>query len=501
MSQSRPLRVLLCVTHPGNCNGYSRVGHHLAKELSKYPDTQLSIYGFQNFHKIENHRKDFPKNVQVYDAFANENPKGAGFGFGEVKEYVRINKPDVIVIYNDLLVVTTILQQLSAAIKEGSKFKIICYIDQVYLNQRKDYINLVNNVGDVAMLFTKYWEENIIPQGIKLPTCYLPHGFDPMAHFPVSKTLARRFYNLRSDDFIVINLNRNQPRKRWDICIQAFSEVLKTHADKPIKLLIATAVQGAWNIIEVFERELGKRGLTLEQGMKHVIMLDNPQQMSDEDINILQNVADIGINTCDGEGFGLCQFEGACCDVPQIVPKLGGFLDFFDDSCALMMEPKMTYYVDSSRDMVCGEAQLCDYRDFAKAIIRYYENPELRKEHARVARERILSNYRWEDIGKKLHDICMATHRGENVRDVKQNYLRRKLMVVEEEDEEDDKKPELIDPPAVVSAGIDVVALKKPHLKAKTKKLKTKSVGKTKVKGHLTELKKQLDDMLLNDLS
>ena len=46
----------------------------------------------------------------------------------------------------------------------------------------------------------------------------------------------------------------------------------------------------------------------------------------------MYNVGDIGINTCDGEGFGLCNFEQAGVGVPQIVPKVGGFLDFMQKS-------------------------------------------------------------------------------------------------------------------------------------------------------------------------
>lgn len=34
--------------------------------------------------------------------------------------------------------------------------------------------------------------------------------------------------------------------------------------------------------------------------------------MNDFDINVLYNVADVGINSADGEGFGLCNFEQGC---------------------------------------------------------------------------------------------------------------------------------------------------------------------------------------------
>jgi glycosyltransferase involved in cell wall biosynthesis len=424
----RSTRVLLCATHPRQYNGYSLCAVELAKQLANRTDIELLYYGFQNFYNDENrHRSDFPSNVLVYDAWANENPRGAGFGFDQIKEFVKTHKPDVIILYNDLMVVTTFLRKLHEARQEGMKFKIVSYIDQVYLCQRKDFINIVNQVSDVAMMFTRYWTDVIVPQGIKLPTCYLPHGINDMVNFPIEKSLARRCLSLQQEDFIVLNLNRNQPRKRWDVCIQAFAEVMKTHLQSPIKLLIGTAVQGAWNLVEIYERELTKRGISVEEGMKHLIFHDNPQRVPDEDINILYNVADIGINTCDGEGFGLCQFQHAACGIPQVVPRIGGFLDFFNEDSAIMIEPKMTYYVDTSRDSVCGEAQLSDYRDFAKAIIKYYEDPALRKTHGRNARENILTHYQWEDIGNKLADICITVNKGDltSVGKIKQPRLKR----------------------------------------------------------------------------
>lgn len=399
----KPLRVLFFVTHYASSNGYSQVGYELTKYLAKKADIQLTIYGFQNFGQIQNHREDFPSNVQIYDAFANEQPKQAGFGVAQVKEFVSVNRPDVVIVYNDMLVLTSVIAQLHEV--PDKNFKIIAYIDQVYLCQKRDYINFVNEKADIAMLFTPYWEEIAKEQGITLPTCNLPHGFDKMLHYPVPKPLARKFYNLKNEDFIILNLNRNQPRKRWDICLQAFAEVVKQLPDEPIKLLIATAVQGAWNLLEVFERELKKRGLTLEDGMKHLILLDNPQQLSDEDITFLYNVADVGINTCDGEGFGLCNFQQAAIGIPQIVPYIGGFRDFFDEDNALVIEPRMTYYVDNSRDMVCGEAELCDYNDFAEAMIKYYQDRELMKKHGENGRKKILTEYPWEKFGEKLYTI------------------------------------------------------------------------------------------------
>jgi glycosyltransferase involved in cell wall biosynthesis len=405
---TKPIRVLFFVTSHHSTNGYSYVGYEIAKQLSKRDDIKLTIWGFQRFNTLPDHRPDYPSNVYEYDAFANENPKQHGFGFGQVKDFVTMNKPDVVIVYNDMLVMKGVISQLVEV--PNRNFKIIAYIDQVYLCQKKEYIEYINQTCDVAMMFTSFWEQNILKQGIRLPSCYLPHGFSKTAHYRIPKKLARRYYGLNMDDFIVMNLNRNQPRKRWDTCMQAMALVASKMPNSKIKLLISAQLNGAWNLIEVYERELKKHGLTLEQGMKHIIIMDNPQNQNDDNILFMYNVADVGINTCDGEGFGLCNFQQAAIGIPQIISHVGGFLDFFDETNAMVIKPKLTYYVDASRDAVGGEAELCDCKDFAEAIITYYNNPELMKEHGRNARKRIVEDYGWDAICNKLCNIIHDTY-------------------------------------------------------------------------------------------
>lgn len=99
--------------------------------------------------------------------------------------------------------------------------------------------------------------------------------------------------------------------------------------------------------------------MTIEEGMKHIILIDNPQQLSDEDVNILYNCADVGINTCMGAGFELTTFEHAGMGYPQIAPYIGGIRDFLDSSCGMTIEAKMPFYTDTSFDGCPGCAQLC----------------------------------------------------------------------------------------------------------------------------------------------
>lgn len=173
-------------------------------------------------------------------------------------------------------------------------------------------------------------------------------------------------------------------------------------------MVVATELRGGFDILEIFERELGKWGIPLATGMTHLIALRSPQGLSDGDVNALYNAVDIGINTCDGEGFGLCNFENAAVGVPQVVPALGGFLDFFDASCAILVQPRTSFYVDSGRDSVGGEAQMCDQSDFALAILEYHKDPDLVHRHGQEARRRITegTRYAWPDIAVSLCDIA-----------------------------------------------------------------------------------------------
>ncbi|PNH12551.1 D-inositol 3-phosphate glycosyltransferase [Tetrabaena socialis] len=500
VQDKRPVKVMLFGTHPQQFNGYSKVVYELCKKLSVEKERiSISIFGFQNFHEQSTqHRTDLPANVDVYDAFANENPKSLGFGFGEVVDVVTLKRPDVLVIYNDMVVIAHILKALQTI--PDKWFKTVLYIDQVYLSQKREFIDMINANADAAFAFTPYWKDCIVKQGLTLPCDVLEHGINPEVYYPIPKRVARTYFGLHQDDFIVLNLNRNQPRKRWDTCMKAFAHVIAAHknreAGKPvIKFIIGTALKGAWDLIEIFERELLKRGITLQEGMKHLIIIDNPQKLTDHEINVLYNASDCGINTADGEGVGLCSVEPGVIGVPQIVPRLGGFIDFFDDESAIMVEPTMAYYVDASRDMVGGEALMCDYGDFADAIEMYYENPALRVKHGAAARQKILVPHLWQGIASHFIDIVEKVHSGMDdivIEEPAPQVIEPVTQVIEPIAQTDTSSPTVPNVPNAV-----------PNL---MKKVKDKGGNKKRKNAkqdinQLLQLRAQIDALLLKSVS
>jgi glycosyltransferase involved in cell wall biosynthesis len=391
------MKIVLCATHPWNTNGYSLVMTNFARCLCGMDDVEkIWYFGFQNaLGEDSRNKRPMPDKVELYDAFANENPKKQGFGDDLICAYVVERKPDVVVIFNDSIVVERITGKLMEIPEKG--FKIVVYQDLVYEHVRERFVEQLNARADRVLAFTPYWKQHMEDQGVKTPIDVVRHAFDPTTKFPVDRVLARRYFGIGTGDFIILNLNRNQPRKRWDICLKAYAEFLSRHRGEPVKLLIGTSTQGCWDLMSIYRRELQKRDMTFEEGRKHLIVLDAPQKLSDDDVNVLMNCADIGISASDGEGFGLCNFEHAALGYPQVVSNVGGHRDFFAADRAFLCDPVMGYYVDRTRDGVGGEGQLIDYRDMVDGIEFYYKDAAAREKHGRASRKHILDNYRWDE--------------------------------------------------------------------------------------------------------
>jgi glycosyltransferase involved in cell wall biosynthesis len=274
-------RVVVAGTHPNQYNGYSKVVFELCRRLSAMPDLEVFVFGFQNVGNTGPHAESRAlPGVHIHDAFAHETPQAQGFGVDQILGYVAAVRPDVFLVYNDMIVVYNFLQKLGEA-PERADMRVLVYADQVYLHQRRLFLKGLNRGADQVIAFTPYWEEVLREQGVTAPMHSLRHGMDRASYYPVPQVLARRYFGLSDSDFIFMNLNRNQPRKRWDVCIKAWAEFVAHHrpaagTERTPKLLIATGVTGAWDLMEMYERELGKRGLSLEDGKRHLILIGSP---------------------------------------------------------------------------------------------------------------------------------------------------------------------------------------------------------------------------------
>ena len=403
LSQKKNLRFMLVSTHVQQYTGYSKVSYGILQELSKVPNLDLIHFGFQKHPSPAPDFRPYPSNLDVIDAASLENPLQQGFGFQALVEQIKKKSPHVVMIYNDMAVVSKFLEEIRKTGFIPRPFKVWVYCDQVYDCQHQAMIDILNRDTDRVFTFTNYWKKQLKEQGVTRPISILGHGFDPNTFFTVPRDLARKSLKLPEDAFIIMSLNRNQPRKRYDIMLMAFVELLAKYPTKPIVLLCICdkGEKGGWWLFDIFVRELKKKSLSIEQFGNRLMISSQDMAFKDEDINILYNIADIGISTADGEGWGLCTFEQMGVGIPQVVPDIGGYKDYCSSNNTMLVKPAHSYYLPSVYSPVGGEAHVCNPHDVCMAIEEYLNDSEKRKVHGQKAKETVLG-YTWSKAVKGL---------------------------------------------------------------------------------------------------
>jgi glycosyltransferase involved in cell wall biosynthesis len=394
--EQKKLKFMLVSTHLHQFTGYSKVAHNIVNELVKNPWLSMIHYGFQKHAQIPEDFRPYPPSVEVIDAASLEKPTAQGFGFQALPEVIRRKEPDVVMIYNDMSVVARFLEEIRKSAIPRT-FKIWVYIDQVYNTQLQMYLDILNRDADRVFAFTPFWKQCLKDQGITRPMDIILHGFDNKKFFPVPRELVRKNMGLPLESFVFLNLNRNQPRKRYDILITAFVELIAKYPTKPIFLLCICdkGEKGGWWIFELFQRELKLRGISVEQFGGRLMLSSSDMNFKDEDINMFYNAVDAGISTADGEGWGLCHFEQMGVGVPQVVPNIGGFKEFCTPTNTVLVKPTVRYYMPTAFSPVGGEAHACTPHDICLGMEEYVLNSEKRDAHGKAARETVLT-YTWE---------------------------------------------------------------------------------------------------------
>jgi glycosyltransferase involved in cell wall biosynthesis len=258
-------------------------------------------------------------------------------------------------------------------------------------------LDILNRDADRVFAFSPFWKKVLKDQNVTRPIDVLLHGFNPKQFFSVPRDLARKQLSLPADVFLFLNLNRNQPRKRYDILIMAFVELIAKYPTKPLHLLCICdrGEKGGWWLFELFARELTLRNLPIEQFAARLIITAQNLSFKDDEINLFYNAADVGISTADGEGWGLCQFEQMGVGVPQVVPDIGGYKEFCTPDNSVIVKPTVRYYLPTTFSPVGGEAMACDPHAVCLAMEEYVLNSEKKERHGKAAKEKVLS-YTWE---------------------------------------------------------------------------------------------------------
>jgi hypothetical protein len=346
------MRFVLVSTHIDQTTGYSKVSMNLVKQLATLsPKVKTFHFGFQRHPSRASSRK-YPEGVTSYDAAANEDPKEEGFGYNKIHEYLEMVQPDVVMIYNDAYTIARFVESMKHD-RLTSPYKLWLYLDQVYTGIATPLIDVLHKHADRIYCFTDIWKKTFLEYGAFPDVRVLEHAVDPTVFANVSedtKKSLRTNMGVPADSIVFLNANRNSQRKRIDLTVAGFVGLLKSDPTTPYYLAVASNLQpntGAYyDVQRIFAEELKDNGLNFQTFARRLLLVDTspPNVWSDEAINQLYNVADIGINTSDGEGFGLCQLEHMYTGAPQVVTDVGSYRTFLDDTTAEFIPPSGKFY-------------------------------------------------------------------------------------------------------------------------------------------------------------
>lgn len=281
-------------------------------------------------------------------------------GYDRIAWLVRECRPDVILLFHDLPIIRNWIERaLEPATQIGSKFVAYYPVDSEGLRMA-DMACLQHCTAHAT--YTQFGKQEVekewamwkdgteTPIEISSPRV-IGHGVNTSVFFPIDRKVARaaipnlREVGVSDDTVIVLNANRNQPRKRIDLTILSFVEALKILREKgsevDLRLYLHMAIDGeggnGWDCKQLFLGAMRRAGFSTKEVVEKQYLLHSGDGMnslntpSPQQLNVLYNACDIGINTANAEGWGLVQHEMAACGKPQITTAYASLKELWGD--------------------------------------------------------------------------------------------------------------------------------------------------------------------------
>jgi D-inositol-3-phosphate glycosyltransferase len=372
--------------------GFARVSENVLKRLKETGNYEIHVLG------CNWHGDTTPLQQEYYLYPASNRFQQAPFGEDRIREIVERIKPDVICTINDIWIINEQWKRIQD-LKEQLKFKFVGYYPMDSYEWYAGLLDTINN-WDAAVCYTEFGAQETINAGFQKPVTVIPHGLTQNQFFPIDKKEARKKLGLNEDDFIVFNGNRNQFRKRIDITISAFAKFAVGRPDTKLYLHMGMKDMG-WDVMPLFKREMARQGLDANNR----IIMTTPQggapAVPFELLNVIYNTADVGVNTCKGEGWGLVNFEHAACKVAQIVPDHTSCKEIFDGTGELIRSLHWDVDTNLGRIMPCP-----DDNHLAEILGTYYENRELLAQVGQACFDRVTDiQFDWETVASQFDEV------------------------------------------------------------------------------------------------
>jgi glycosyltransferase involved in cell wall biosynthesis len=397
--KARP--VLLAIGDGVASTGFGRVLHSLIPHFLEH---------FNVSHLAVNYCGDpHPYDWDIYPASVGGDP----YGVGRIADLMDRLKPDLVFLVNDIWILG---EQMRLLRSYRDKTRIVMYspvdggpIDPAFTAK----IEGVHRLVAYTEFGRRQFEDSIAKvrendAKLEFPKVdVIPHGVDTESFFPFSATrmppehpltdrlAAKRALIPRLADpessFIVLNANRNQPRKRIDLTMDGFARFAKGKPGNVLLYLHMGLEDAGWNVPRLADY-YGIQDRLVISSLSPTI-----PSLPDTHLNLIYNACDVGLNTSTGEGWGLVSFEHAAARGAQVMPAHDTAVELWTDAASLV--PISATHI---HPRISTEAKIVDAENVADALERLYRN----RNELRAMQEASFSRatdpaYAWENIAAR----------------------------------------------------------------------------------------------------
>jgi len=390
------VKKLLWVGDAGCPSGFAQVTHNVLETLRKTYD--VAVLGVN--YRGDPHDYPYP----IYAAPAG----GDTIGLGRLVWMCDRFEPDVIVLQTDGWFVPHYIKQLRTKKPDGT-YAFPEHVDRPIVaivaidgpNFQGSWLKDVSH----AVFWTDFARKEARRGGYTGPSSVIPLGVDLNTYHPMDRyeaRLARGLPREFDDVFIVGNVNRNQPRKRWDLTIRYFANWVNTKGVDDAHLFLHTAPTG--------DSGPDVQQLAQYYGVLSRLILVTPPPfygVTEQQMRETYNCFNVQMSTTQGEGFGLTTFEGMACGVPQIVPDWSALGELAKEAAVLV--PCTSTAINPVAPGLNVIGGVADEKRFIEVLDHLYRKPEWREQYAKAGLARVEeSRFRWEHIGQQYVEMLGA---------------------------------------------------------------------------------------------
>lgn len=318
------MKVLLLSDHISKPSGVGKMSRNMIKYSSEKTDW-IQLGGAWNKQgPPEIIDIDGVKNVKVYPSYDYGNEQ-------MLSEIIKIENPDIILHFTDPRFWSW-LYRMEFTIRKIMNIPIAYY--SIWDNYPIPEFNApFYNSCDMLIAINQIANNSHGKLSPKSMRRFVPHGVDTDKFYPLhtdeTKAFKKEFTEIHNCDRVLLWNNINMKRKNPLQLMEAFAIYFRKHDQRCCLIMHTNPLDDAGSSLLTIKHQL----------FDDCNILFSTNKLSDEEMNVLYNLADGVISISSNEGFGLSISEAAAVGVKTIVLGTGGLLEQGRKYDSIIIEP------------------------------------------------------------------------------------------------------------------------------------------------------------------